>query len=69
MPISQYTDIYYESLKLFRHFGSAVALGFKGKFLINLFYLILLLKHIDINGKADDILANQKLIKELNKLP
>jgi len=32
MPISKYTEIYYEALKLFGHFGRAVALGFKGKF-------------------------------------
>ena len=40
MKISNYTDLYYESLKLFRHFGKAVALGFKGKsvFLIHIFH-------------------------------
>lgn len=29
MSIKVYTDIYFESLKLFQHFGSALALGFK----------------------------------------
>jgi hypothetical protein len=29
MEISHFTDLYYESLKLFKHFGSAVKLGFQ----------------------------------------
>ena len=29
MEINQFTDLFYESLKLFKHFGSAVKLGFQ----------------------------------------
>ena len=29
MEIGHFTDLYYESLKLFKHFGSAVKLGFQ----------------------------------------
>jgi len=29
MDINHYTDLYFESLKLFKFLGSAVALGFK----------------------------------------
>ena len=32
MDIRVYTDIYFEFLKLFNHFGSAVKIGFKGKY-------------------------------------
>lgn len=30
--INVYTDMYFEWTKLFRHFGNAVAVAFKGKF-------------------------------------
>lgn len=29
MNIGEFTDLYFESLKLFKHFGKAVALGFQ----------------------------------------
>lgn len=41
--IKDYTDMYFEWTKLFRHFGNAVAVAFKGKF--NSFFSLFSFRH------------------------
>ena len=61
LQIKQLTDTYFEWLKLFNHFGSAVAIAFSGKYNFSFCFLTVFFLFPDIDGKAKAMNFNQDL--------